>query len=396
MTTTPTSKAARIQELDLFRGFAIFGIFMVNILVMNMSFAYRGEWEAEQTGWLNQISFFILENLFYSKFFAMFSFLFGMGVALQMKIAQSKGQFSNAFFLRRFGSLFLFGVAHILFLWSGDILHLYGMLGVILLVLFRGPPKFLLIAALVVFIFPLYPVIFETVLARWGVDPMASLNALSREEILELKHHGSYWSGIILRLKEYAFASNLIYAGIAPIALTMMLLGGYFVKAEWLENLSERLNKAAPALWIAFILLTLYRLTLIYWVVPNFEIDHGSALSIFLIMLFQVSDISITFMFLWILGTLWNKGIAKKLLSPLRYVGRMAFTNYILQSLLGYWIMRTLNGYEYFSAYQCILLVVAIYTIQIFLSKEWLSRFKFGPLEWLWRCISYRKLLPIR
>lgn len=369
---------------------------MVNILVMNMSFAYRGEWEAEQTGWLNQISFFILENLFYSKFFAMFSFLFGMGVALQMKIAQSKGQFSNAFFLRRFGSLFLFGVAHILFLWSGDILHLYGMLGVILLVLFRGPPKFLLIAALVVFIFPLYPVIFETVLARWGVDPMASLNALSREEILELKHHGSYWSGIILRLKEYAFASNLIYAGIAPIALTMMLLGGYFVKAEWLENLSERLNKAAPALWIAFILLTLYRLTLIYWVVPNFEIDHGSALSIFLIMLFQVSDISITFMFLWILGTLWNKGIAKKLLSPLRYVGRMAFTNYILQSLLGYWIMRTLNGYEYFSAYQCILLVVAIYTIQIFLSKEWLSRFKFGPLEWLWRCISYRKLLPIR
>ena len=106
MTDNPLKKSERINELDIFRGFAILGIFMVNILVMNVCFAYRAEWEAEQTGWLQAISFFILENVFYSKFFTIFSFLFGIGVALQIKQSKAKGNYSNLFFLRRFGSLF--------------------------------------------------------------------------------------------------------------------------------------------------------------------------------------------------------------------------------------------------------------------------------------------------
>lgn len=214
MTNNPTASVQRIQELDVFRGFAILGIFMVNILVMNVAFVYRGDWEAEQSGILQRISLFILETFFYSKFFTMFSLLFGMGVALQIERAKAKGIYNPSFFLRRFSSLFIFGVLHILFLWAGDILHLYGMLGFLLMIFFQASPRFLLWSSIVIFSFPFFSEIFEYIMSWISYDYSAPLASLTRNEIIELKHHGSYWSGIILRLKEYSFASALIYAEI--------------------------------------------------------------------------------------------------------------------------------------------------------------------------------------
>ena len=392
----PASKSDRISELDIFRGFAILGIFMVNILVMNVCFSFRAEWEAEQTGWLQAISFFILEHVFYSKFFTIFSFLFGIGVALQIKRSKEKGVFKNAFFLRRFGSLFLFGVLHLVFLWAGDILHLYGMLGFLLLVLFRLPAKFLLWLSILIFCFPFYSMLFEQLMEWIAFDYSAPLSALSREEIRELKHHGSYFSSIGLRLKEYAFASGLIYSAIAPIALSMMLLGGYIVKKGWLEDIYGQLIRIKSYLFWTLLGFLVYRFVLNYWVLPTFDIPHGSALSIALITVFQISEVLISFALLWTLGYFWNKGIGTWLISNLQYVGRTALSNYVLQSVFGYLIMRTFNGYEHFSAFGCILLVLGIFVLQIVISKLWLRKFKFGPLEWIWRCISYMKLLPIR
>ncbi len=396
MINTPLSKSDRINELDIFRGFAILGIFMVNILVMNVSFAYRGEWETEQVGWLQQSSLFVLETLFYSKFFPLFSLLFGTGVALQIQSAKQKGNYSNAFFIRRFGALLLFGLIHILFIWSGDILHLYALFGFLLLLLFMSSAKTLLWLAAIVFLFPFYTYIFEQIADWFQFDYNSPLTSLSRAEIMELKHHGSYVSGMSLRLKEYAFATPFIYSGIAPIALSMMLLGGYIVKRGWLNNLYEKLIQVGPYLFGTLAILLIYRFSLIYWIMPSFDIPFGSALSIALFTIYQLSDICITFSMIWMIGYLWNKDNFKQLLSPLRYVGRMALSNYIFQSIVGYLIMRTFNGYEYFSAFECILLVLTIYSVQIFISKLWLTYFEFGPLEWFWRCISYIKLLPIR
>lgn len=369
---------------------------MVNILVMNVCFVYRAEWEAEQTGWLQAISFFILEHVFYSKFFTIFSLLFGIGVALQIKRSKERGTFSNTFFARRFGSLFLFGVIHIILLWAGDILHIYGMLGFLLLAFFRLSGKALLWLSIIIFLFPFYNLIFEQIMEWLSFDYSSSLAELSREDIIELKHHGSYLSGIVLRLKEYAFASGLIYSAITPIALSMMLLGGYIVKKGWMENLYERLNRIKPYLLFTLSGFLIYRFIVYYWILPTYNIPHGSPLSVTLITLFQFSDILISLSLLWTLGYLWNKGMGTWFISKFQYVGRMALSNYIVQSVLGYLIMRTFNGYEYFSAFGCIILVVCIYSLQVVFSKLWLNKFQFGPLEWLWRCISYMKLLPIR
>ena len=370
---------------------------MVNILVMNISFLYRGEWTAEQIGWLQDIPRFILEEFFYGKFFTIFSFLFGVGVALQISKAKAKGSYSRSFFIRRFTSLFIFGIAHILFIWSGDILHIYGALGFLLLGFFKLKAKWLIWIAAIVFLFPLYFQLFEwVVVQQFGFDHMAPLAEFSREQLTALKHNGTYLSGISLRLKEYAFVMGYVYAAMIPAALTMMLLGGAFVKKGMLNNTNSLVSRGKVMVPVAFFLFLAYRLVLLYAVQPNFEIEQGSTLSVFLMTLYYAADLIISLCYLWFLAVLLQRSFWHKALSPLAYVGRTALSNYILQSFLGYLIMRTFNGYDSLSIAECVLIVIAIFSVQMILSKLWLARFKYGPLEWLWRCISYWKLLPIR
>jgi len=394
---TPTQNTDRIQQLDIFRGFAIFGIFMVNILVMNISFVYRGDWLTTQVGWVQDIPRVILEEFFYGKFFTIFSFLFGVGVALQIGKAKKSGRFSNAFFIWRFGSLFVFGLAHILFIWSGDILHIYGALGFLLLFLFRLKANAMAIVALLIFLFPYYFETFKLIVNDlMGYDHMAPLAAYSRQELVDLKHNGSFISGILLRLKEYSFLMQYVYSSMIPAALAMMLLGGFCYKKGILNDINAWVKKARIIMPIGFILFLAYRILILYYIKPNYEIEPGSNLAKFLMTIYYSADLVISLSYLWFLALLLQYNFWKKIFSPIAFVGRMALTNYIMQSALGYLIMRTFNGYDSFSIAQCVLIVMVIYTVQIPLSKFWLSRFKLGPLEWFWRCISYGKLLPIK
>ena len=393
MTSLPTNTQQRIKELDIFRGFAILGIFMVNILVMNMSFAYRQEWEIEQTGWLNQATFFILESLFYSKFFAIFSFLFGIGIALQLQIDNGK---SVLFFVRRLSALFLFGVLHILFIWSGDILHLYALLGVPLLLLFKLPSKYILWVAILIFLFPFFGPIMSYILEVFSIQPENALNEFSKTELIEMVRNGSYWSGLVLRVKEYIFTMPFVFAYIAPVAFSMILIGGYIVKKGYVFHLHDLAYKIRVPLLVTTGILLIYRYTLIYYILPHHTPEWGSMLSIMLHTLYQLSDVTLSFTFLWALTIFYHLPSFRNALVPLSYVGRLAFSNYILQSLFGYFLMRTLGFYASFSVFQCAILVLLFFSFQIILSKYYLNYFKFGPLEWLWRVISYWKWMSFR
>ena len=386
----------RVALLDVFRGFAIWGIFMVNILVMNVSFVYRVDWEAEQIGALQQGTLWVLETFFYSKFFTIFSFLFGAGLAMQLQRVKQQQLAASSFFVRRLGLLLGFGVIHIVCVWSGDILHLYALLGVLLLLVFRLPAKALLWVAGFVFVFPFYRFFFESLMEWLAVDPEQYLAVLSRTDIIELKRQGSYFSSITLRLKEWAFASGFLYAGIAPMAFTAMLLGGYVVKKEYLFNLPQFLERNRKPFLITLGALLIYRFVLLYGIVPNLELSPGSPASIAFVTVYQLSDIAIAFGLLWGLLLLFQSSLLRKAIFQLSYVGRLALTNYLLQSVVGFAVMRLLQGYETFSPVTCVLLVTGVFLLQIVLSKWWLRHFQFGPLEWAWRCFSYARCFSIK
>ena len=129
---------------------------MVNILVMNVSFIYRADWIIENASWINEKAYWLLEMFFFSKFFPIFSFLFGIGVALQIRSLTARKANSTFFLLRRFLALFVFGIAHILLLWSGDILHLYALFGFVLMLMYRAPAIVIFLSAIALFIFPYF------------------------------------------------------------------------------------------------------------------------------------------------------------------------------------------------------------------------------------------------
>ena len=396
LSTSPTSANNRIIHLDVFRGFAILGIFMVNILVMNVSFVYRGEWLVENVSWINDLAYWCLDLFFFSKFFPIFSFLFGIGVALQIRSLRAKNANSTLFLIRRFSALFLFGVAHVLFIWSGDILHLYAAFGFVLMFMYRAHTTLILLAAIAIFFFPYFDEIYHSILDYFAVNPSTELAEMERREIFGLKLYGSYSSGIELRISEYGFILPFVVSFIIPIALPMTLLGLYVVKKGIIDRIDAFVHKVRFKFLTIMIIAIATRFIIIYWVVPTFNPEIGSNFSFWLMTAYIVCETMISFAYLWIIVYLLRSNFGKKLLSPLQYVGRMAFTNYILQSVIGYLIMRTFGYYESFSPAECILIVLVVFACQIPLSWYWLKHFKFGPLEWLWRCISYWKILPIK
>lgn len=392
----PTDSSNRILHLDIFRGFAILGIFMVNILVMNVSFVYRGDWLIENASWINDKAYWFLEMFFFSKFFPIFSFLFGIGVALQIRSLKAKKTRSTLFLIRRFTALFIFGLLHILFIWSGDILHLYALFGFVLMLLYRASPKVILISAIALFIFPYFDEMYLYLLDYFSVNPAAGLTEMTRKDIVDLKLNGSFFSGIGLRISEYGFMLNFVVSIIIPVALTMSILGLYVVKKGIIDRIEAYVTKILVPFIVLLIILLAYRFTFQYWLLPTGKIQFGTLLSFGLWTLYFVSEIMLSFSYLIIIVFLLRSNFGKKLLSPLQYVGRMAFTNYILQSVIGYLMMRAFGYYESFSPSECILIVVIVFACQIPLSWYWLKHFQFGPLEWIWRCISYWKPLPIR
>ncbi|MBN7816109.1 DUF418 domain-containing protein [Algoriphagus sp. YJ13C] len=111
-----------------------------------------------------------------------------------------------------------------------------------------------------------------------------------------------------------------------------------------------------------------------------------------------LSDLAFGLFYLWLLAYLYYFTSWKKLIKPFKYPGKMALTNYILQSVIGLFLFSSigLGWYEKLSPVQTFLLAIGVFIFQWFYSKLWLSYFQYGPLEWLWRCFTYQKFFPIK
>jgi uncharacterized protein len=270
------------------------------------------------------------------------------------------------------------------------------MFGFVLMIMYRTRPYVILISAIALFIFPYFDDIYQYVIDYFKANPQSELLRYSREQIAHLKRSGSYTSGMGLRISEYAFMLPFVVSFIIPVALTMALLGLYIVKKGIIDRIDSFVNKIRIPFAIIFVVSMAYRFTVQYWVMPTFNLEFGTMLSFTVMTVYIATEIMLSFAYLIIIVHILRSKFGLKLLSPLQYVGRMAFTNYIMQSVIGYLIIRTFGYYESFTPSNCILIVLTVFACQIPLSWFWLKHFKFGPLEWLWRCISYWKILPIK
>lgn len=393
----PTKNRTRVNLLDIFRGFAVLGIFVVNIEIMNSTFVNQEVFSQQWSSTIDQFTVKILQLFFYSKFFPIFSLLFGLGISMQALKLYEKNKLSFSFFLRRMFILFIIGLLHIILLWSGDVLHLYAMLGLLVTLLIKTSNRILLILSAFFLLFPYYDQIFGALFNYLDLQPHLYLKDYAGAEVARIIREGTYLEGIKLRFLEYKSNIPILYSFLAPVALSMFLLGLYLGKKkiwETLEAFIEKIKK--PVIFIA-ILTNCYRILFLFYL-PELEIYRNENLRPFFFKFMFLSDIAMGLFYLWGIGWVWYRSRFQRILNPLKYVGRMALTNYVMHSVFGLILFSSLGFklYETLSPMQTLLSAVAVFLFQIIYSRIWLIYFLYGPLEWVWRCLTYRKILPIK
>ena len=405
----PVQPGQRIQIIDIWRGFALLGILLVNMAFFNHAVqeVSLGMAASGPISQIDQIASWFVAFFGEGKFYSIFSFLFGLGFAIQQQRAQEKGGRFVPVYLRRLLVLLGIGLIHAYLFWVGDILIFYSLLGIVLLIFFRNRrPKTL---RTWFFILLIVPLLING--ALWGIVELGKMapggEAMMAEVFAEQEHafrqasiaaNEIYATGTFAEITQQRVADmNYMYTVFPFIAfniLAMFVLGLYAGKQrlhETLPNDNARLRKIlAWGLAIGVIG------NLLYVVYGHMGSRIEPSLSLMLSITGQTFGApALAMAYLAALALLAPR---VSFLSRLAPVGRMALTNYLLQTVI---CVTLFYGYG-FGLYGRIgqagglLLTAVIFLLQIPFSNWWLNRYRFGPMEWLWRCLTYRKMQPMR
>ncbi|MDH7445956.1 DUF418 domain-containing protein [Aquimarina sp. 2201CG14-23] len=364
---------------------------------MNSTFLNQDEFAKQWTSSIDQISEKILQLFFYTKFFPIFSLLFGLGISMQALNMFDKNKLSFSFFGRRMLILFVFGVLHITFLWSGDVLNLYAILGLFTTLMIKRSNKLILTLSAIFLFFPFYDQVFEFLFNILNFQPEIYLKDYTGETVNQIISNGTYLEGVKLRLLEYLSNIPMLFGFLSPIAISMFLLGLYLGKNKIYNSLELFILRIKKPMILIAIITNVYRVIFLFVLVNQdfFSIENYRQTCIKLMVL---SDVAMGLFYLWAIGWLYYNSKWKKILLPLKYVGRMALTNYIMQSFIGLILFSSIGFklYERLSPSETFMTAVFVFSFQVILSKIWLNHYRFGPLEWIWRCLTYKELLPIK
>jgi uncharacterized protein len=380
----PVQQSERIHILDILRGFAIFGILAVNMAGFASPAFLPGYVSPASVPWYDTLAQNLVLFFAEGKFYTIFAFLFGLGFAVQLARADAKGKDIRSFYPRRLVVLFGFGVLHAIFFWTGDILRLYAVLGFTLLAFRKRSNRTLLIWAGALFALSFVVLGFlgapggkETAVPGFDIVGMAraAYTSASYLDVLGFQTLASPVSFLILLLIQ------------GPSVMALFVLGLIIGRLHFFERLFEQRNVLWRVLWIGLVVGLIANSLFVFA-----EHDWLASLG------FTIGAPALAAVYVGGLSLLSLRARGAGLLAPLGQVGRMALSNYVLQSV----ICATLFGgfgfglYEQVGAAGLLGLTFLIYLAQIPLSVWWLNRFQFGPIEWLWRSLTYGKRQPWR
>lgn len=387
-----TNPNERIEQIDILRGFALFGVLLVNALGYNSSFFDFGGFYSAFSDSLNNSVYTMVTNYGADKFIGLFSFLFGVSFSIMyMKNKQSETQFAN-FYLRRLLILMTFGIMHILLFWAGDILFTYSLIGIVLLLSRKIPSNLLLYISIFMYFFPILYIALN-VSYPFLPDALSSTSKIKMDEVINIYANGTYIEVFKLRLHEYVSFRyiNLIYY--APKIISLFFFGYLFHKHKFFE----KINASKNYYFIAAIVLLLLGITLNTYtsVIANSIVDMNtnSYSTTIYMLIFEITNVVLIFSYILIVLTLTKFNVFSHVFNPLKYIGRMSLTNYLMYSIIFTTIMYSYGFGKFgsFEPWQLLIFSILFFAIQIVLCKVWLQYFRFGPFEWLWRKLTYFK-----
>lgn len=394
--TKQESTNKRITVIDAMRGITLIGICATHALQHFGAFTSNAEPPLPWVGTLDEITSWILQYLIMGKFFIIFSFLFGLSFFIQMDSAKRKGIDFRGRFLWRLTLLFVIGLLHSA-IFRNDILIIYAILGVPLVIMHGLSNKWLITIALFLMLggAQLSYIGYKTVFPDTTVEQVESSEE-RRARWQEIFLNKPFSENLQHNLTEQlSFKFNFQFGEYGRGYMTM----GFFILGLLVGRLRlfQNLDKHRPTLY-KFAWIALGSVLLLYVIRPF--LPEGSSLSLVAWLTIPVdSMINLLSAYVWvalIIG-LYQKGAVQKSLHKLVSYGRMGLTNYMLQSILGVLIFYGygLGLHKELGIFLSVAICMAYTVAQIQLSHYWLKKYRFGPVEWLWRSGTYLKWQPM-
>ncbi|MFY4774282.1 DUF418 domain-containing protein [Metabacillus sp. RGM 3146] len=382
---TPVEKAERLYSLDILRGFALFGIVLVNIFDFSRPLLYQKSM-VESNDFTDRTIEIMVSIFAQASFYPLFSLLFGAGTWLFYERLRQRDQSFSKFYGKRLAALFLFGVIHAFFIWHGDILMTYAVTGFIFMPLIKMSRAFLLQCGICLLFIP--NILLGLLYAIAGAERPQNLILAGRQEqiqhSLQTYSQGSWVAIFGRRLADWYYTNNLYNAPLLILSLLpLFMLGAYAAKRGWFQNkLEPDVRKELKLLFFLSWAIGL-PLKICPYVTGENVLTRHLQLSIGgpVLAFFYASGILL----------LLQRRMNEKAYKPLLEMGRASLSNYLIQSVVLCFVFYSygLRLYGEASSARSIAIAIVVYVGQAFLSVLWFRRFSYGPAEKVWRKMIY-------
>ncbi len=398
----PLSPTERIYTLDVVRGFALLGILIMNMPGFANSFFVEADGSHLWSAPVDRAAEVVRDMLFSGKFNSMFSLLFGIGFTIQFARMQelSPGH-ATQLYLRRLLVLLALGVVHAVVFWTGDVLHVYAALGLLLLLVLRHATDRTIIGLIILLL--LYPA-FSGVARLLVMTPEITARLVAEAQAFEVSNNLAYGQGSFVdaareHVREFVYNYDNVWALWANLGFyvqmaTTMLIGVLIGRHHFERRIAELMQWVRRLQWWLLGIGLICALT--FGII--FQVDRvpgPSPLKILGSITYVLSRISLMLFYVLTIVRLAQLPTWQKRFAPMAAAGKMPLTNYLMQTM----ICTTLFygwGFGWWGkigpAMQLVLAFGIFFMVQVPLSMLWLKRFRWGPLEYAWRVATYGKL----
>lgn len=394
----------RIEVIDALRGFALAGIVLVHMVEQFLAApAPEGSMEALVQGPIdNAVDAFIFIFL-RGKFFALFSLLFGLSFFIQMDRAAQRGTNFKMRFIWRLLILLAIGYLHHLF-YRGDILTIYAILGMFLVPFYRVSRGWILAITAVIFLGLPRNLIYG-IYGAGNLFFASELNPSSPEILayFETLREGSIWQVFASNATEGYLMKADFQLGVFSrgyLTFGFFLIGLMLGRMRFFEHFAEYKKQLKRVLvWSPVGLLVLVGLMVLIFAGQDQNDNAGlnSWIAMVGLSLFDLFNLLMTAIIIAGFMLIYLRARGERWLNYLSPYGRTALTNYVLQSVIGTaifygWGLGLIGGVRNIYAF---MMALGIIIFQVLISKWWLNRFRYGPLEWIWRVFTYGKVIAL-
>jgi uncharacterized protein len=400
----PIADRERISTLDALRGFALLGILIMNMPGFNMPI-YQSVAPDQWTMWWDRTARALTDVLFAGKFNGMFSMLLAVGFTIQLqRLRERVPEQAVAIYLRRLAWLFVFGLLHSC-LWGGDVLHMYAILGLILLAVRNLSDRAIIGLIVVALIYPLV----EGVILLWITTPEDTQRAVNFMRDLVARDYaavesGSFWVAVqqSLRVWSATYVSPMSWYVVPRVYIVLLitaLLGLLLGRRRFFQNVASYLPLVSRVQWWTLGAGIAMGAVYAFWSATVEQRQEPTVWRLFAVVCFRFSRLALMAFYVCLIIRAMQSVRWQRRLQPFVTMGRMPLTNYLMQTLIGMLIFAGW-GLGYYGqvgpALGIVISLAIFFAIQVPFSRLWLGRFQMGPMEYLWRVLTYGKLPAIR